>query len=327
VTSVLDQNNGRVVTIVNALDTSGLDPKAHEPVIAQQTYYLRYRVSIDGARTWLFEDPIVQRGQFDLKHPMADVWVGTNAIYLGDAGSIPLVTKSGKVLVPAQMTVMGSGRNLYNPTGGHTYTDVLVLIGRWTKNNRLEWDISQRVSGEPSRTTRGLIEPTLAQFPGGNILMVMRGSNGGKADPHYRLPSFKWIATSTDEGATWSKPEPLVYDDGAPVYSPSSMSSLLLHSSGRCFWAGNVTATNCQGNLPRFPLIIGEIHPKTFRLIRSSVVTVDTHHSEDDAQGRLDISHLTMVEDRRTHEIVITYPRAHNAYKSREWRTVRVRVD
>lgn len=327
VTSAFDQNTNRVVTIVNALDTPRLDPKAHEPKIAQQTYYLRYRVSVDAGRTWLFEEAIIERGAFDAKHPVDGVWIGTNAIYLGDAGCIPLVAKSGKILVPAQMTIVGTNGTLYNPTGGHTYTDVVILIGTWTKNNRLQWNVSQRISGDPSRTTRGLIEPMLAQFPDGRILVVMRGSNGGKADPHYELPSYKWIATSTDDGATWSKPEPLAYDDGAPAYSPSSMSTLLMHSSGRCFWAGNLTATNCQGNLPRYPLVIGEIDPKTFRLIRSTVLTVDTHHPEDDSQGRLDISHLTMFEDRQTHEIVMTYPRAHNAYKSREWRTVRIGVE
>ncbi|MGZ4965433.1 MAG: hypothetical protein ACXWC8_22995, partial [Limisphaerales bacterium] len=51
VTTALDARTGRVVQILNALDTSGLDPKAHEPKIAQQTYYLRYRVSLDAART------------------------------------------------------------------------------------------------------------------------------------------------------------------------------------------------------------------------------------------------------------------------------------
>ena len=324
ITSVLDRNTSRVVTIVNALDTPGLDPKAHEPKVAQQTYYLRYRVSVDGGRTWLFEEPIVQKGAFDGQHPMDGVWVGTNAIYLGDVGSIPLVTRSGKILVPAQMTVMDSAGKLFNPTGGHTYTDVRVLIGSWTNDNRLEWTVSEPVRGDPARTTRGLIEPTLAQFPDGRILMVMRGSNGGKSDPHHQLPSYKWFSTSLDEGVTWSKPEPLLYDDGAPAYSPSSMSALLMHSSGRCFWAGNLTSTNCQGNLPRYPLVIGEIDRNTLRLLRDTVLTIDTHRPDDSARGRLDISHLTMYEDRQTHEIVLTYPRAHNAYKSREWMTVRL---
>ncbi|MGZ4974597.1 MAG: sialidase family protein, partial [Limisphaerales bacterium] len=222
VTTALDARTGRVVQILNALDTSGLDPKAHEPKIAQQTYYLRYRVSLDAARTWLFDEPILQNGPYDAQHPVDGVWVGTNAIYLGDFGCIPVSTHSGKILVPAQATVIGPNHKLYNPTGGHTYTEVLVLIGTWNDDNRLTWNISDRVRGDPSRTTRGLIEPTLAQFPDHRLLMVMRGSNGGKADPQCELPSYKWVATSTNDGVNWSKPEPFTYDDGTPFNSPSS---------------------------------------------------------------------------------------------------------
>jgi hypothetical protein len=64
-----------------------------------------------------------------------------------------------------------------------------VLIGTWTDGDRLQWTMSQRVQADPKRTTRGLIEPTLAELPDGHILMVMRGSNGGSADPDFHLPS------------------------------------------------------------------------------------------------------------------------------------------
>src|SRR5205814_1508094 len=70
-TSACDPRTGRLLIIVNALDTPGLDPKAHEPPLAQQSYYLRYRVSENGGRTWLFDEPIIQNGRFDIKHPVA----------------------------------------------------------------------------------------------------------------------------------------------------------------------------------------------------------------------------------------------------------------
>lgn len=323
-TTACDSRTGRLLTIVNALDTPGLDPKAHEPPLAQQTYYLRYQVSEDGGRTWLFDEPIIHGGAFDAKHPVEGVWVGTNAIYLGDAGSRPLITRSGKVLVPAQATPATSDGKLYNPAGGFTYTEVLVLIGTWTNKARLTWGVSERVRGDPARTTRGLIEPTLAEFGDGRILMVMRGSNGGKADPRSELPSHKWFSISKDGGHTWSQAEPWTYDDGTPFFSPSSMSALLTHSSGRCFWVGNLSASNCIGNLPRWPLVIGEVDAKSLRLLRDTVLMVDTRQPADETQGRLDISHVTMFEDRQSSEIVVSYPRAHHSYQSREWVTVRL---
>lgn len=326
VTAVCDHRTRRFVTLFNALDTPGLDPNAIEPPIAQQTYYLRYRVSQDAGRTWRFDEPILQSGAYDAKHPLEGVWVGTNAIYLGDAGCIPIVTRKGRVLVPAQATVVGSDGKLFNPAGGYTYTEVLVLIGTWTKKGHLTWTVSQRVCGDPARTTRGLIEPTLAEFSDGRILMVMRGSNGGKSDPKYALPSRKWFCISTDGGQTWSKPDEWTYDDGEPFFSPSSMSALCKHSSGRVFWAGNWSPTNCVGNLPRWPMVIGEVDRKTLLLIRHTLVTLDTEQPEDQTQGRLDLSHITLREDRVTKEIIACYPRAHHAYQSYEWATVRLAV-
>ena len=169
-----------------------------------------------------------------------------------------------------------------------------------------------------------MIEPTLAEMHDGRILMVMRGSNGGKADPRQELPSYKWVSLSRDGGETWSAPAPWTYEDGTPFFSPSAMSSLFRHSSGRHFWAGNLTPQNCRGNLPRWPLVIGEVDARSLKLLRSSVLTVDTQRPEDLTRGRLDLSHLTMLEDRENKQIVLVYPRSYNAYKSNEWVTMRL---
>lgn len=327
VTSVRDPLTGRIITIVNSLDTPGLDPKVNEPKLALSTYYLRYTVSNDAGKTWLFDDPIVQAGNYTVKNPFEGVFIGKNSIYLGDLGDIPIVTKKGKILVPAHTTLAGPGGELLNPGGGHTYTDVMVLIGTWTDGNKLSWKASQRVVADPKRSTRGVIEPTLTELADGRILMVMRGSNGGKLDPKDELPSYKWYAISDDGGETWSKPEPWCFEDGKPFFSPSSMSSLFKHSSGRCFWVGNMTPVNCQNNLPRWPLVIAEVSTDNLKLIRSSLLTVDTQQKEDLTEGRLDISHVTLIEDRETKEIILTYPRNTNTYKTTEWITVQFSVN
>jgi len=327
VTSVCDPRTGRFLFLFNALDTPGLDPNAIEPLIAQETYYLRYRVSADGGRTWLFDEPILQAGDYNAKHPVAGVWVGTNAIYLGDVGCLPIITRQGQLLVPAQLTVVGPDGKLFNPAGGYTYTEVVVLIGNWTKDARVRWTASQQVRGDPRRTTRGLIEPTLAEFSDGRILMVLRGSNGGKGDPNSELPSRKWFCISKDGGQSWSQPEEWTYTDGGSFFSPSSMSVLFRHSSGRVFWAGNWSPTNCAGNLPRWPLVVGEVDAKSQLLIRGSLLTLDTKRPEDESRGRLDLSHIMLMEDRTTGEIVACYPRAHHAYQSYEWATVRLAVE
>jgi hypothetical protein len=327
ITSVFDINTGTIVTILNSLDTPGLDPSINEPPVAQHTYYLRYTVSDNAGASWLYDEPIIEQGNYSAENPFEGVTIGKNSIYLGDVGSKPIVTKEGRILVPAQTTLAAPDGTLLNPGGGHTYTDVLVLIGTWTGDKKLSWTTSQRVQADPRTSTRGMIEPTLAELEDGRILMVMRGSNGGKLDPEYTIPSYKWYSVSSDGGDSWTKPEPWCFEEGDRFFSPSSMSSLFKHSTGRVFWAGNISNAPIQGNLPRWPLVIAEVNTGNLRIIRSSLVTVDTRYESDLDKGRLDLSHFSMIEDRQTKEIILTYPRNTNAYKETEWITVRFVVN
>lgn len=326
VTSVMDEKSGRLLTIVNALDVPDLDPNINEPPIALSTYYLRYRVSADGGMTWAHETPIMVKGFEDPKNPLPGIEIGKNSIFLGDLGCIPIVTRKGRILVPAQATLLGPDGKLANPGGGYTYTDVIILIGRWKKDHRIEWTMGDRVQADPKRSSRGMIEPTLAELPDGRILLVMRGSNDVKDKSGGRMPGYKWHALSNDGGRSWSKPEPFSFDDGTPFFSPSAMSTLFRHSSGRVFWFGNLTPKNPEGNLPRWPLVMAEVDTRSARVYRSSLLELDTEEEADRSRGRLDISHFSMLEDRETGEIVLTYPRSHGGYKTREWVTTRIAI-
>ncbi len=313
----VDPSNGRVVMVLNSMDTPGLDPKLIEPSIALKTYYLRYRVSTDGGRTYLFDEPIVQKGDYTEKHPFEGVWTGKNGIFMGDAGSLLLRTRGGKILVPAQVCTLGPDGELSSPGGGFTYTDVVVLIGTWKPGNRLEWEVSERVQGDPARTSRGMIEPTITELPDGRLLMVMRGSNGGSKDPEYRLPGYKWYSVSRDGGYRWSKPEPWKYTDGTPFHSPSSMSQLLRHSNGRYYWIGNISPTNPRANDPRSPLVVGEVDPRSLMLIRESVLTIDERRPED-TEGVELCTHTAVWEDRETGDLMLPMLRHTGGYKASE---------
>jgi hypothetical protein len=310
-----DAVTGRVLRIINSMDTPGLDPKIEEPPDALKTYYLRYRVSTDGGKTYLFDEPIVQKGPYSAAEPFAGVKVGRNAIFMGDAGSLPLRTRQGKILVPAQVCLADEKGALWSPGGGFTYTDVLILIGTWKDDGRMEWETSERVQADPARSTRGMIEPTLAEMPDGRLLLVMRGSNGGTKDREFKIPGYRWYAVSADGGYHWTKPEPWCYEDGTQFFSPSSMSQLLHHSSGRTFWIGNISPTNPQGNSPRWPLFIGEVDQKTLRLIKDSLLTIDTLTPEDKAGVELCV-HSAVFEDRETGEVVVPMLRYTGGYKS-----------
>lgn len=308
-----DPVTGNVMGVVNSLDTPGLDPTISEPPIALEKYYLRYRVSTDGGRTWLLDEPIIAEGYTE-ENPFEGMYKGRNGLFMGDVGSQTIRTREGRILIPAQVCTLGPDGKLHSPGGGFTYTDVLIIIGTWRPDHRLDWRTAERIVGDPARSTRGMIEPTLAEAPDGRILCVMRGSNGGTKDPQFAIPSHKWRSVSEDGGFTWSEPQPWAYDDGQAFFSPSAMSQLLTHSSGRIFWIGNINHENCRGNHPRHPLVIGEVDPDSLLLVRESVVVLD--EVQPDEQD-INLSHWWGMEDRETGNIIVVGHRHEIGYKAR----------
>ncbi len=72
--------------------------------------------------------------------------------------------------------------------------------------------------------------------------------------------------------------------------------------------------------------LIGELDPESLGLIRSSVVTLDVQTAEDRQQGRLDLSHFDLLEDRPSGDFILTYPRSHQSYQSREFAELRLKL-
>ena len=270
------------------------------PLEGMKHWTLHYSLSDDGGLTETHQAQVIQQGEeYSADHPLPGVWTGKNGAMIGDVTCRPIRNESGQILVPIQITPIGPDGEYENPGGGYTYHDAAVLIGTWNSSNQLDWQLSERVRADPSLSTRGMIEPTLAQFTNGQILMVMRGSNDVK--PH--LPGRRWISVSTDGGAHWTAPKPWTYDDGTPFYSPSSCSQLLVHSNGRIYWIGNISSTNPRGNHPRYPLILAEVDLESMQLKRATLCTIDDRGPED--AERMQISNFFAEEDRETGEIRI----------------------
>ncbi len=292
----VDPRTGELLVMI----VQGVLPNDH-PLEGMKHWTIRYGLSPDGGRSFYKEEQVVQAGgDYTPEHPFPGVWVGKNSVMLGDTTCVPITLKdSGQILVPVQITPVGPDGEYYNPGGGYTYHDSAVLIGSWKDDGGLSWRMSERVVADARRTTRGVIEPTIAEMPGGRVLMVLRGSNDRKPD----LPSFRWYTVSTDGGRTWDTPIPWTFDDGEPLCSPSACSQLIRHSSGRTFWIGNLCEAKAAGNSPRYPLVIGEVHPETLRLVRSTLCTIDDRRDGEPTWTA--ISNFYAREDRASGEIVI----------------------
>ena len=271
-----------------------------DPLEGMSHWTLHYAVSVDGGKTTTVEEQVVHEGpQYDETHHLPGVTVGGSAVMIGDRGQRPLTRSDGVILMPVQVTPTGPDGRYRTPGAGFTYTDCLLLMGRWRADGGLAWWTSQRIVGDPARTTRGLIEPTIAELADGSLLMVMRGSNDGRP----QLPGHKWAARSTDGGHTWSEAAPWTTDDGEPFHSPSACSQLIPHRDGRLLWMGNLCAGNPVGNIPRYPIVLAEVDRETGRLIRDSVNVIDDRRPGE--SEHLTLSNFCVREDRETGELLL----------------------
>jgi hypothetical protein len=265
-----------------------------DPLEGMKIWTMRYRIGDKGP-----VQAVVHEGaEYSIEHCMPGVWLGKNAVMLGDSASIPVATGDGRILLPVEVSPLDKDGKLYNPAGGYTYSDAMVIHGRW-QGGKLVWKASDRVIGDPARSTRGMVEPTVEALDDGRMMMVMRGSN----DKNHALPSRRWISYSTDGGWKWTKPDPWTYSNGEPFFSPSSCSQLLKHSSGRLFWLGNITPENPKGNRPRYPFLVGEVDRKSGLLLKNTVRTVDDRQPGE--SEILTLSNFYAREDRETRNIAL----------------------
>jgi hypothetical protein len=286
-TCIVDPKTGRFIEFW----IEGILP-SDDPLEGMRQWNIYYRV--DGA----VHQVIHEGAGFDARHPLPGVYTGKNMLMLGDVASVPLAAKDGSILLPAIVTPLDAGGKLYNPTGGYTYTDVVVLHGRW-QGKRMTWASSEPVKGDPEKATRGMDEPTLAALADGRLMMVMRGSNDKKPS----LPGYKWISFSTDGGFDWTVPKPWTFANGEPFFSPSACSQLLRHSNGKLYWVGHISATNPRGNRPRYPVYVGEVDQDSGLLIRDSLTQVDDRRPGDDEI--LMLYSIYAREDRQTRQIAL----------------------
>ena len=132
VTAALAPSTGGLVAIVNAMDTPGFD-QIDEPRVAQQTYYLRYRVSADAGKSWLFDEPSSKPAAIRHSTPLrAFGWLKLGLSRRHRLGSHchPPGKDCGGPNHAAR-----AGREVVEPERGPNYTEVLVFSGSWDQRS------------------------------------------------------------------------------------------------------------------------------------------------------------------------------------------------
>ena len=179
---------------------------------------------------------------------------------------------------------------------------VIIVRGAWNPAlGRYKLTYSKPIVISDLDSTRGLLEPTIIELPGGRIIVVMRGSSGNYEPWHTRIeegtPGVKWISWSDDGGKTFTAARPWHFDNGLFVYSSSSISYLFQSlRNGRVYWVGNITEpTMIWENFPRWPLYIAEVNERGF-LKHDTLTLIDTKQPNESVH--LQLSNFHMLHDR-----------------------------
>src|SRR5262249_20864858 len=136
-----------------------------------------YRLSHDHGRTWSAPRQLrYEDGEsFDPADPLKPAFLFRNEAYFGN-----------NLLRPSHCTLIhgvGHANATDDPDNDQRPWKMgsLCFIGRWNVQTKdYDWQAGQRVRVAPDRSSRGLMEPEVAELSDGRVLVVWRGSNTAK---------------------------------------------------------------------------------------------------------------------------------------------------
>ena len=258
----------------------------------QATYY---RLSWDYGRTWTnLKQLCYEAGdQFDPENPLAPGFLKRNQAYFG----VDILRHSNGTLIHpvAHANAPGDAGNDSRPWRMGS----LCFIGKWDAAAKdYKWTAGKRVEILPNVSSRGLMEPAIAELKDGRVLVIWRGSNTSTT------PGRKWFSVSTDGGMTLSEVRELKYDDGSSFYSSSSFHRMIRHGvTGKLYWVGNISPGPPSGNSPRYPLVMAEVDEQIPALVKHTVTAIDDRQPHQ--TPAIQFSNFSLLEDRETHALVL----------------------
>jgi hypothetical protein len=263
---------------------------AHKGLYHNFTYS---RLSRDLGKTWTAPKQLrYQPGaDFDPADPLGPSFLKNNHAYFG---SNILRHSNGTLLhCVAHANAPGDAQNDRRPWR----LGSLCFVGKWDARAKdYRWEAGQRVEVSPDVSSRGLMEPEVAELSDGRVLVVWPGSDTPKT------PGRKWYSVSDDGGRSLAPVREWKYDDGSRFYSPSSYHRMIRHSvSKKLYWVGNLCAGPPSGNSPRYPLVIAEVEEKIPALKKRTVTVIDDRKPGQPAA--LQFSNFSLIEDRATHAL------------------------
>lgn len=209
-----------------------------------------------------------------------------------------------KVLVPAKTFVLDAeGRQIrYYPESGWAVQQDVMLIGE-RAGGAWAWRLGGKVpSLHIEVSSRGCHEHSVARLADGRLVTVIRGSNA----KYVERPGFKWQSFSSDDGESWSRPEPVRYTDGTLMESGSNAPCLFRsRRTGSLYFIGNpcLPGERASANQPRHTLAMFKVQEAPFALRRETMAVID-RRGEREPPG-VQLSNFRYYEDRADGALVL----------------------
>ena len=273
----LDEEQNALVRHYRRYDKMDLDgafgANRHETV---------FQISRDGAASWTEPEPVDE---------------GTYAFGM-------LRMSDGRLLWPYS-------RKRADVPGMHQAME--CRIGTWQNDGSLVWEDGGGIDVSPDKSRHGVAEPHLAEMPDGRIFALLRAGNVRPTQDSPGVPSVKLWSVSADGGATWSEPQPLLYDDGKLIYSARNMpDAVRSRKNGRVYLLINISGASAENCDPRTALHVMELDPETCRVKRDSVGVVEQMHPEHHKLVRY--SNWASIQDRITGNLIVFLKMALSEY-------------
>jgi hypothetical protein len=178
-------------------------------------------------------------------------------------------------------------------------------LGSWRPDlSGIDWQQAGLAQASPTMGTQGVGEPQACQLPDGRIFAIFRQAIALPSQEGPGYPSVKLFSVSEDNGKTWSDPQPLTFDDGKYVYSPTSFGAAFCASkNNRVYVILNILNRPNEGCLPRNVLHIAEVDQETFCVKRDTVTVIEEVHAEH--THLVGYSNWSMIEERDTQSLLL----------------------
>lgn len=253
-----------------------------------RTFRIYYETSRDMGRTWASPRQLICEGHD------SDHWAP--GIRYGEAGAL----FSGNPYFINGSIFLALAANLHD---GKKFQTVLAR-GTWdAEANDWRWSFGDTISLDAKQSSQGACEPALATCDDGRLLVLLRACGDRE---NKTFPTYKYFVHSSDNGQTFTKPKILSYEDGSPVWCPSSYSQMIRSSvDGKTYLVTNILDEPAYSSSPRDPLRVAEIIPEEGVIVRDSVQTIDWNK---DGVERRRYTNFGLYEDPETLELVLTLP-------------------